>query len=141
MAKFGIYLISAILFLYVQDVLAGNCISVRRDPDGLAAPAPAEPDPPQSSWYEDCVDFTGDAPAGGWNSAKENVKFPTVESIIADMTACGNIGRGPSMFYSFGVPTVQARTKFRDTVQPQAIMFNDALPDAWTRAVGSFARF
>lgn len=60
---------------------------------------------------------------------------------MADMTACGNVGRGPSMFYSFGVPTVEARTKFRDTLTPRAIMFNDALPESWTTAVGKVLRF
>ncbi|KAK7735639.1 hypothetical protein SLS53_007379 [Cytospora paraplurivora] len=90
-------------------------------PDGLAAPAPAEPDPPQSSWYEDCVNFKGDALTGGWNSAKDNVKFPTVESIMADMTAYENIGRGPNIFYSFGVPTVQLDKPRARTVMAQGI--------------------
>lgn len=141
MWRYHLRFIPFFLSLYIQSVISGGCFSVPREPDSLAAPGPAEQNPPQSNWYEDCRNFAGDAPSGGWNSVKDDVNFPTVETIMADMTACGNVGRGPTMFYSFGVATKTARTSFRDTLTPRAIMFNDALPDSWTVALNKVSRF
>lgn len=70
---------------------------------------------------------------GPWASTK--VPFPTVESLKSDMVKCGNIGQaGPTIFYSFGATTPQARA-FRDTLKPAGNMFNDCLPDDFTKTL------
>ncbi|MCJ1272037.1 hypothetical protein MMC22_011943, partial [Lobaria immixta] len=74
---------------------------------------------------------------GPWQSAQNGALFPTVDDIKTDMTRCGNIGRtGPTIFYSFGTMTSQARG-FRDTFTPKGNMFNDVLPDEWFVGPGS----
>lgn len=45
------------------------------------------------------------------------------------MKACGNVGEN-SVFYSFGARTKDARP-FRDSLDPQGTMFNDALDTAY----------
>ena len=73
------------------------------------------------------------APEGGWVCDQSKVDFPTVECLVADMKSCGNIGEN-TVFYSFGAGTPDARA-FRDTLQPQGTMFNDALDDYYSEHV------
>lgn len=68
------------------------------------------------------------APAGGWACDQSKVDFPTVECLAADMRSCGNMDGRSTVFYSFGASTPDARP-FRNTLQPQGTMFNDALDD------------
>jgi len=49
------------------------------------------------------------------------------------MKACGNVGTN-SVFYSFGARTKDARP-FRDSLDPQGTMFNDALDAAYVENV------
>ncbi len=49
------------------------------------------------------------------------------------MKACGNVGTNP-VFYSFGARTKDARP-FRDSLDPQGTMFNDALDAAYVENV------
>ncbi|KAK3169721.1 hypothetical protein OEA41_009105 [Lepraria neglecta] len=73
------------------------------------------------------------APEGGWACDQSKVDFPTVECLVADMKSCGNIGDN-TVFYSFGASTPDARA-FRDTLQPQGTMFNDALDDYYSQYI------
>ena len=93
---------------------------------GIACALPNEP------WQACSTGYTGP-----WDSASNGATFPTTENIMSDMTKCGNVGNiGPTIFYSFGATTIQTRG-FRDTLSPRGVMFNDALPDAWTLAVAN----
>ncbi len=49
------------------------------------------------------------------------------------MKACGNVGTN-SVFYSFGARTKDAKP-FRDSLDPQGTMFNDALDAAYVENV------
>ena len=73
-------------------------------------------------------------PAAGekWACEAEDLIFPTVECILADMKTCGNVGEN-TVFYSFGANTVQARTGLRDGLTPKGTMFNDALDENVSR--------
>ena len=54
------------------------------------------------------------------------------------MRTCGLIGQGgrSTVFYSFGATTIEVRTQFRDTLNPQGVMFNDALDeDYWNTVI------
>lgn len=49
---------------------------------------------------------------------------------MADMKTCGWVGQN-TVFYSFGIATVEARTNVRDHLDPQGVMFNDALDGSY----------
>ena len=88
---------------------------------GIACVLPNEP------WQACQTGYTGP-----WDSASNGATFPTTNNIKSDMIKCGNVGNiGPTIFYSFGATTIQARG-FRDTLSPRGVMFNDALPASWT---------
>lgn len=130
------FLVLPALCLFLQTALGmGTCLSSLRDPDSIDSPAPVE------IWTSACPKFKGDAPPGGWNCAKSTVKFPTVDCIKADMEACGMIGTGPTVFYSMGAGANKARIMVRDKLSPKGVMFNDALPQAWTDALKVVTRF
>lgn len=78
------------------------------------------------------------APEGGWACDQSKVDFPTVECLVADMKSCGNIGEN-TVFYSFGAGTPDARA-FRDTLQPQGTMFNDALDNYYSTYVINYVK-
>lgn len=82
-------------------------------------------------WKSSIVGYTGP-----WISAQNRDLFPTVSNIKTDMQRYGNIGTGPTIFYSFGAKTLEARG-FRYTLNPQGIMFNDSLPSKWFAGSGS----
>lgn len=115
------YSVSASVFLFltlgahIAPALAGSCISKLRDGgDGGNKAlgkqwAKCKTRPPQ------------------WACEHHSVTFPTVDCLKEDMRTCGVIGTGPSVFYSFGASTVQAREKCRDQLDPRGVMFNDAL--------------
>ena len=87
---------------------------------------------PNDLWQPCSTGYTGP-----WDCASNGATFPTTENIMSDMIKCGNIGKsGPTIFYSFGATTTEARG-FRDTLSPRGVMFNDALPGAWTIDVGN----
>ena len=68
---------------------------------------------------------------GKWESSKANLDtMPTVQNIVDDMKTCGLVGSMPTLFYSFGITTAQARMwRDNDThgLAGNGIMFNDAL--------------
>lgn len=79
----------------------------------------------------DIVGYTGP-----WISAQNGDLFSTVTEIKTEMQQYGNNGTGPTVFYSFGAKTSEARG-FRDTLNRQGIMFNDILPCGWFTGSGS----
>ena len=125
-----------------------NCIPCCPDSDDSDSPPPPQNDPqnPQDDSDDDTDYVDKDyhlcrnrpprgvrgwknwAPDGGWACDQSKVDFPTVECLVADMRACGNVGDN-SVFYSLGAHTGDARP-FRDTLDPPGTMFNDAL-DTW----------
>ncbi|KAI0196348.1 hypothetical protein F4808DRAFT_452731 [Astrocystis sublimbata] len=115
------YLISIFIGSFIPGVLAGGCLSALRDPD-------ADPAIPNSDKWDEC---RNPVPPGGWACTKKNLAFPNVDCIIADLKACGNIGTGPTVFYSMGARTFQARQGLRDQLDPKGVMFNDALGFQW----------
>jgi hypothetical protein len=112
------------LILCNSGVFAGLCYSSIRDPDS----DDDEPITPTTSPWASCKN---PKPAAGWACSDPSLTFPTVECIVADIKSCGNIGTGPTVFYSFGATTIQVRTGFRDKLTPPGVMFNDALGEEW----------
>ncbi|KAH8586001.1 hypothetical protein B0O99DRAFT_695901 [Bisporella sp. PMI_857] len=79
---------------------------------------------------------------GVWESSKANLdSMPTVQDIVHDIKTCGLVGSMPTLFYSFGITTAQAR-EWRDNTEHglggKGIMFNDALDDDWWKMVEKF---
>ncbi|KAI4175505.1 MAG: hypothetical protein LQ343_001705 [Gyalolechia ehrenbergii] len=123
-----------LLGIHVTHTLAGPCLSVWRDPDNCPQKA-AQPSETPPIW-QTCP--SGPANGAQWACQASDIDFPTVACLVADMKTCGLIGAGGrnTVFYSFGAPTAQARTKFRDTLSPKGVMFNDALDaDYWNKVV------
>lgn len=108
-----------ILGIQILPVSAGNCFSLPRDPDDNT---PAKP----ASIWATCKNRPDQ-----WACADPSIDFPTVECLAADMRTCGIVGTGPTIFYSFGATTVQVRTRFRDTLDPRGIMWNDVLDEKY----------
>lgn len=87
--------------------------------------------------YENIWKSCVDGYTGPWQSAQNGALFPTVNDIKTDMQRCGNVGQtGPTIFYSFGAKTPEARG-FRDQLNPPGNMFNDALPGDWFGSVNN----
>ena len=127
---FLLYLFS----IHTTYTLAGQCLSICRDPNDCP-PSAAQPSESPPIWQK-CPS----RPANGaqWACQASNIDFPTVACLIADMRTCGLIGQGSrsTVFYSFGATSVEARTRFRDTLDPKGVMFNDALDlDYWNWVV------
>lgn len=121
----------ALLSFAVSTVHAGGCLSAIRDPD-----APA--DQPITDPWAKCPN---DPPPAGWACLGDNIRFPTLDCIRADIVSCGNIGSGPTVFYSFGVATQEVRENVRDKLDPRGMMFNDALDSSWWDGVTNTERF
>lgn len=99
-----------ILGAHVAPALAmGNCLSTKRLPD---------------PWIP-CKNTPG--LLGKWACESSKIDFPTVECLKKDMETCGNVGSGPSIFYSFGAATVDVRKPVRDAMGANGVMWNDAL--------------
>ncbi|KAI1405230.1 hypothetical protein F4819DRAFT_444509 [Hypoxylon fuscum] len=111
------HIVQILLGLIVPTVWAGNCNSCIQDPDGSQ-------DVPDPGPWRECKN---PVPHLGWHCSDKALDFPTVDCLIADMKACGNLGAGPTIFYSMGATTVQVREGFRDKLNPKGVMFNDAL--------------
>ncbi len=133
-----------ILLLYLFSIhttytLAGQCLSICRDPDDCP-PSPAQPSESPPIW-QPCPG--GPANGAQWACQASNIDFPTVACLTADMRTCGLIGQGgrSTIFYSFGATTVQARTRFRDTLDPKGAMFNDALDEDYWNSVINVVNF
>ena len=133
-----------ISFLYLLGIhttftLAGNCLSLCRDPDDCP-PGPTQPNESPPIW-QTCP--SGPATGAQWACQAPDIAFPTVACLTADMRTCGLIGQGgrSTVFYSFGVATVQARTQFRDTLDPKGVMFNDALDEGYWNSVLNVPKF
>ncbi|KAL8726756.1 MAG: hypothetical protein Q9181_005935 [Wetmoreana brouardii] len=119
-----------LLGIHVTYTLAGQCLSICRDPDDCP-PEAAQPGETPPIW-QTCPGGPGNG--AQWACQASDIDFPTVACLVADMQTCGLIGAGgrSTVFYSFGATTVEARTKFRDTLNPKGVMFNDALDaDYW----------
>ncbi|KAI6092235.1 hypothetical protein F4821DRAFT_225183 [Hypoxylon rubiginosum] len=115
------HLVRVLLGSALPTVWAGGCFSSIRDPDGI-------PTEPNTDPWRECKN---PEPPLGWHCADKALDFPTVACLVADIKACGNIGDGPTIFYSMGATTVQVREGFRDKLKPQGVMFNDALGQSW----------
>ena len=128
-----------LLGIHTTYTLAGSCLSICRDPDDCP-PGPAQPSESPPIW-QTCPSGPGDE--AQWACQASNIDFPTVACLTADMTTCGLIGQGgrSTVFYSFGATTLQARTQFRDTLNPKGVMFNDALDDNYWNSVINVPNF
>lgn len=128
-----------LLSFHTASTLAGQCLSLCRDPDDCPPAAP-EPDETPPIW-QTCP--SGPADGTKWACQADDIDFPTVDCLVADMRTCGLIGQGgrPTVFYSFGATTVQARTQFRDTLTPKGVMFNDAIDENYWNTVLNVQKF
>ena len=128
-----------LLSIHITFTLAGNCLSLCRDPDDCP-PGPTQPNESPPIW-QTCPG--GPATGAQWACQAPDVPFPTVACLTADMRTCGLIGQDgrSTVFYSFGVATVQARTQFRDTLDPKGVMFNDALDEDYWNSVLNDPKF
>lgn len=128
-----------LLSIHFAYTLAGQCFSVCRDPDDCP-PSPAQPNEPTPIW-QTCP--SGPANGAQWACQASGIDFPTVTCLVADMRTCGLIGQGgrSTVFYSFGATTIEARTRFRDTLNPKGVMFNDALDDDYWNTVINVPNF
>lgn len=128
-----------LLSIHTTYTLAGQCLSICRDPEDCP-PGPAQPSESPPIW-QTCP--SGPANGAQWACQASDVDFPTVACLTADMRTCGLIGQGgrSTVFYSFGVATVQARTQFRDTLDPKGVMFNDALDEDYWNSVVNVPKF
>ena len=128
-----------LLGIHATYTLAGQCLSICRDPDDCPPEAPQPSETPPI--WQTCP--SGPANGAQWACQDSKIDFPTVECLVADMKTCGLIGAGgrSTVFYSMGATTVQARTKFRDTLNPKGIMFNDALDENYWNKVFDAPKF
>ncbi|PVH70902.1 hypothetical protein DL98DRAFT_540457 [Cadophora sp. DSE1049] len=118
------HILITILCQYLTISYAGPCFSSIRDPDSDDDTGTT----PITSPWATCKN---PRPAAGWACGDKALTFPTVDCILSDIRTCGNIGSGPTVFYSFGATTVEVRTGFRDKLTPPGVMFNDALGEEW----------
>ena len=122
------FVLAGFLSLLVERAIAGQCMSICQQNDDDPEPCP-QPQPipvPQDPKWRPCQNKP---PEGDeWACQADDLTYPNVACILADMQTCGNVGEN-TVFYSFGVTTVMARTGLRDTLQPQGTMFNDALDE------------
>jgi len=108
-------LISLFLILgaHILPALAGSCLSRLRDSQG---------DSSYDAQWAKCKTHPKQ-----WACEHPSITFPTVDCLKEDMRTCGIVGTGPSIFYSFGATTTQARENLRDKLNPKGVMYNDAL--------------
>ena len=125
--------------IHVTYTLAGQCFSCCRDPDDCP-PGPAQPSETPPIW-QTCP--SGPTNGAQWACQASDIDFPTVACLTEDMKTCGLIGQGgrSTIFYSFGATTFDARTGFRDTLNPKGVMFNDALDEDYWDTVISVTKF
>lgn len=130
-----LYLLGA----HATYALAGQCLSICRDPDDCPPEAPQPGETPPI--WQTCP--SGPASGAKWACQASDIDFPTVACLVTDMKTCGLIGAGArsTVFYSFGATTVLARTKFRDTLNPKGVMFNDALDEGYWNTVINVPNF
>ena len=83
-------------------------------------------------------------PANGekWACEADDLDFPTVDCLVQDITTCDVLNKdgASTVFYSFGVPTREARPNVRDKLTPKGLMFNDGLmndEDWWQKVVNN----
>ncbi|BCR91413.1 uncharacterized protein ACHE_70256S [Aspergillus chevalieri] len=108
-----------ILGAHVAPALAmGGCLSAPRDPNDV---------PPVPQPWTQCKNRPKK-----WACESKKIDFPTVECLKKDMETCGNVGTGPTIFYSFGAETIEVRKPVRDTKNPKGVMWNDALDASYT---------
>lgn len=110
---------------HVLSVAAGQCFS---DQSFEAQNPPAPP-------YDTGKPCRQPPPGKLW--ACQNLDFPTVDCLVADITTCGVIGanNAPSIFYSFGVVQGQVGT-LRDQVVPEGNYYVNCYDDAyWTSVI------
>ena len=62
--------------------------------------------------------------------------FPTVVSLKADMTTCGNVGPN-TVFYSYGIGAAKT-TAFAETLSPRGVTFNEALDNTFIEKMTKF---
>ncbi|KAJ8123626.1 hypothetical protein ONZ43_g473 [Nemania bipapillata] len=113
------------LGLLAHKATAGGCLSSIRDPD-------SDSDTPDNDVWVNCLN---PEPEGGWACTQPGLSFPNLECIKADIMSCGVLGRGPTVFYSMGARTFQARQGLRDKLTPPGVMFNDVLGSQWWEPV------
>src|SRR5579862_1617378 len=123
-----IFLLALLLYglpTHVTSVTTSTCATNCMDPDNC-------PPDPTLTWMS-CKN----RPAAGqkWACQDPSITFPTVECLLADIKTCGNLGEN-TVFYSFGASTTDARSKFRGTLNPIGVMFDDALDEQyWTEVI------
>lgn len=130
------YTISLLLGVLTNQASAGCGMSSLRGEDPCPPTTPAGP--PVQPWLNKC-------PKGmpkQWACLDPKIEFPTVECIVADLKACGTLDNSRVLLYSYGATTVEVREKVRDTLgDPRPVMFNDALPTEWDKAIFNEPRF
>ncbi|KAG8527934.1 uncharacterized protein KY384_006850 [Bacidia gigantensis] len=108
------------------------------DPNQQTAnPVPPPGDLPDVIWRQ-----CNARPPNGqkWACEDDRLDFPTVDCLVQDIRTCDLLNKdgAPTVFYSFGVATKDARPNVRDKLNPHGVMFNDGLmsdADFWPKVV------
>lgn len=77
-----------------------------------------------------------------WACEADNIDFPTVECLVQDIKTCDLLNKdgASTIFYSFGVATIEVRPNVRNKLAPKGVMFNDGLmrdDDWWPKVIAN----